>query len=115
MRPASILRSSPRGVSISVGAVGGLESWGKHICCAAADVQGAVRKRDETSMRFFSGATSLSAAKAATMAQFFYVFNELDRKPQVLDELTSQSFRSLYILWKNPTKFGAKSSVQKSP
>ncbi len=76
-----------------MGTVGGLRSWGKHICCAVADIQGAVRKSDETRMELFLAATGLSAAKAATMAQFLYSFNELDRKPQVLDELSSQAAR----------------------
>lgn len=34
------------------------------------------------------------------MAQFSYAFNGLDGKPQVLDELTSQGFRSLCVFGK---------------
>ena len=80
-----------------VGTTGGLRSWGRHICCATAGFQAVVRQHDVTRMKLFLRATRLSAAKAATMAQFFYAFNELNHMSQVVDELTSRPIDGMFM------------------
>ena len=47
-------------------------------------------------MKLFLKATRLSAAKAATMAQFFYAFNELNPMSQVVDELAPQPIDGIF-------------------
>ena len=48
-------------------------------------------------MKLFLKATRLSAAKAATMAQFFYAFNELNRMSQVVDELIPRPIDGMFM------------------
>jgi len=50
-----------------------------------------------TRMKLFLKATRLSAAKAATMAQFFYAFNELNRMSQVVDELAPRPIDGMFM------------------